>query len=155
MRWAGGFLVDLPTFQDAQQLILEATHSQQKQQQSQQDKKQNQNKDKQDESSPLTLKAFRLGSKPVLQACIPWRSSMTPCVAHWLHWPRALAGLTAPPVTSTTPTNLSNASATTTASHGWLDPDVEELVACEIYVLGPNKAREHIDFVLVAADHIQ
>jgi hypothetical protein len=89
IRWAGGFLVDLPTFQDAQQLDLEANH----QQQSQQDEKQNQNEQKQDESSsrplpsPLltTLKAFRLGSKAVVQARIPWRSQMTPLVAHWLH----------------------------------------------------------------------
>jgi hypothetical protein len=59
------------------------------------------------------------------------------------------------PVTSTPPSNLSNGNATTT-THSWLGPDVEELVACEIYMLsGPNKAREYIDFVLVAADHIQ
>jgi hypothetical protein len=80
--------------------------------------------------------AVRLGGpkQPILTGRIPWRHVLTPMIAPYFYWSKAMDVYTKGGYKSTG------------------NNDDEHEVALEVYVMGPNEKREWIDYVILFGD---
>ena len=80
------------------------------------------------------FQAVRIGNGPVIRGSIPWRTTFTAAVAPLLWWGKAMQ-------------TYKDGGYTATGN-----VEAEGAVALEVYVTGPDMAREHIDYIVLHGD---